>query len=957
MARIVGTMGVRLRAVDTGLARQIKVVLTTAIREATRDIGPGSTRGIEEDSRRTSAVVRKVLGDAFREVSRIASRVGSAALNGSRLLLMGAAAGVASSAIAGLSAGLIALVGAAAQAGGAVGILPALFLAIKAVTATVQLGLVGVKDALKALGEGDTEAFNAALAKMAPNARAAILEIAKFKPAFDQLRLDVQNRLFANTGSLIARLGQQYLPVARGLFRNLADEINGTARAVGGVLSSERVLGQLTDTAGRIVVGFHNARGAATALTGAIASIVAAGATQLPRLGTALTTVSERFTSFINSAADSGRLEAFFSRALDVASQLGRILGNVGAALGNVFSAGNAAGAGLLNGLESITRGLRDFTESAQGQEALRTFFSSINSLLQLAIPLVTQLALAIGGGLAPIVQNLAQGVGPGLLAVFSQLNPALTAANPGISALGQAFGKILTAVAPLLPVIGQLVGQLAGALANALVALLPTLTALVQKFVESPGLLAGIVAAFVAVTQVVIPLATSLAPLLPTITNLITKMGGFRAILTAVTGPVGIAVGLFLALFTGSEQFRGAVLGLLGTIGSLVGQLVGALMPAVEAILGALGPLIAQLGSALAPVVTLVAQVLQAVLGPAIAALTPIINALIPIIGQIASVIQIVISAITPLISLLVSALIPIIQSLMPIVQTVFGVIATVIGNALQIVQGIIDVFIGIVTGNWSQAWRGIENIVNGAAALIKNVILGALQIVQSVFVNTWNAMVTLARGAWNGITDAVSSGISSVINFVSALPGRVVSAIGNLGSLLYNAGRDLLQGLLNGISSMISSVVSKAADIGRSVLNGVKGALGISSPSKEMMKVATDTVNGLLIQMDKLSPDVKAAGDALASTMLSGVTDVQVPALGGGRATSGSGGGSSSTFYQQNNYQLPGTDARQFGDMVNRNGAYALASQGTLRGVSRGPVQQGMHGGEHMTGVGGAA
>jgi hypothetical protein len=197
----------------------------------------------------------------------------------------------------------------------------------------------------------------------------------------------------------------------------------------------------------------------------------------------------------------------------------------------------------------------------------------------------------------------------------------------------------------------------------------------------------------------------------------------------------------------------------------------------------------------------------------------------------------------------------------------------------------------------------------------------------------------------------------VSNVVNFVTGLPGRVLSALGSFGSLLYNAGRDLLQGLLNGISSMIGQVVSQAANIGKSVLNGVKGALGISSPSKEMMKVATDTVDGLLIQMDKLSPNVKEAGDALASTMLAGVNGVDVPKLNTGTGGASGGNSSSSVSYQQNNFQLPGTDARQFSEIVNRNDAYALASQGTLRSVNRGPVQEGMHGADFLTGVGGAA
>lgn len=959
MAKIIATAGVRLQADEKGLAASVSRVVKKAMRDAMADVDPTPIPGLGDgqasrDADREAKGIGKIFGDLFSGIGRAGSAAMSAAFSGSRLLLMGAAAGAALSGVTALSASLVALVGAAAQAGGAVGILPAVFAAVKAVTTTLQLGLVGVKESFSALASGDVEAFNKSLEQLSPNARGFLIAAQEFAPAFKGMQLEVQDRLFENLGGTVSELGTKVLPIARNLFTELASRINNTAREVGGFLASTPALQRFTATSGNISIAFEAVRQAAVPATSAILALVEGGSTQLGRLGTAVASVTTRFSSFINQAADSGKLESFFSNSLDVASQLGRIIGNLGSGLGQVFAEGSAAGRGLLNTLEKATQQFEDFTKSASGSLAIRQFFDSIAIVGEQLGPIIQTVATAFGSGLAPILASLAQGVGPGVLSLVEQLLPALQAMQPGAAALGVAFGQVLTAISPLLPALGQLAGQIASALAQALTAALPLITSLIERISANPALFAGLAAGAFALFQAIGPIigaVTTLLPIIntlgPVVGKLLTNVGGLRGVMSALLGPVGLAIGLFVALFAGSESFRNAVMGLLTTVGQLVGQLLAALMPAIDAILAAIQPLIVQIGDALAPVIQLITDMLATLLPPVIAALVPIINSLIPVFNQVVEVLSLVISAIVPIINIIINALIPIIENLLPVVETVFGAVAEIITAAMKVVQGIIDVVLGIITGDWSRVWSGLGDILSGALDLILSVIRGVFNTIVSVFVGIWNSLVSIVTGAWNGIVSAVSSGIRSVVDFFSNLGSSILSALGNFGSLLLSAGGDLINGLLNGVKAVAGKIKDAVLGPIKDSVDAVKNFLGISSPSRLFRQIGEFSGEGLVIGFKALTPQILAAslgmGDALASGI--GTPGVGLGALSaGGGATGALAGGPAVINVQQTNIARAGTDMQQFANQVNRNNSYDLANAGSLLGVSRAPVQAGM-------------
>jgi hypothetical protein len=157
----------------------------------------------------------------------------------------------------------------------------------------------------------------------------------------------------------------------------------------------------------------------------------------------------------------------------------GTIASNVGHILSDVFSAANASGGGLLYNLITITGAFREFVASAEGQEAIGNIFGTIATIAAQLGPifgaLITQIG-AIAPSLAPLFQAFSPGHGqpdqlarvPALAAIAPSLTTLGTALAEGLAALGPAalgplcasLGQVVTALAPLPPLIGSTGGR-----------------------------------------------------------------------------------------------------------------------------------------------------------------------------------------------------------------------------------------------------------------------------------------------------------------------------------------------------------------------------------------------------------------------------------------------------------------------------------------------------------------
>lgn len=357
-------------------------------------------------------------------------------------------------------------------------------------------------------------------------------------------------------------------------------------------------------------------------------------------------------------------------------------------------------------------------------------------------------------------------------------------------------------------------------------------------------------------------PVSTIFAALQPSITPLVGILGSLAA---TVGGSLAAAIsGVLPAVQSLQAVFVDLFMGVLATALPLIAQLVGMVAGTLSSLIPILVPIIVQVATLAATLVSQLAPIFMS-----------LVSAVLP---MVVSALGSILAAVGPLVQEVGGMLIPIIQALLPVVVMVFSVAASVIQSAMQIIQGIIQVVTGIISGNWSQVFQGLGNIVSGAFNLIVNLIRGALgiigsvviaglQIVGSAFMSVFNSVSSFLGGVWGNITSGVSGMIGSVVGFFSGLIGRITGAIGNAGGALLQVGKDIVQGLINGIGSMMGA-------IGRAVINIVPEAirgpfeslLGIASPSKVFRGYGHNIGEGLVLGIGDMYGAVAAATEGLA-------------------------------------------------------------------------------------------
>ena len=129
----------------------------------------------------------------------------------------------------------------------------------------------------------------------------------------------------------------------------------------------------------------------------------------------------------------------------------------------------------------------------------------------------------------------------------------------------------------------------------------------------------------------------------------------------------------------------------------------------------------------------------------------------------------------------------------LAPVFETAFNLISTILGTVLDVLVGLFDVFAGIFTGNWDQAWNGVKEIFTGVWEGIKNalsVVLDGLKNLADVFlgwfgtdwntvwsgikeffVSTWNSIKQFFSDTWNGIKETFTSVWTAISDTVSSV------------------------------------------------------------------------------------------------------------------------------------------------------------------------------------------
>jgi len=458
--------------------------------------------------------------------SRFLSSITGVRLPVAGFAALGTAAAAAAGAVVQLGAALAPAVGIIAGLPAAVGV-------GAAAIGTLQVATAGFSDAMAAAFE-DTEAFDAAIENLSPNAQAAAESFREVVPELQALQDAVQDEFFREFDDIITNVAASLLgPLSSGM--QLAAEYAGNlVAALLNVAGSESGVAFVTSS-------FETLNGVLSQLTVPVANLF----TAFLDLGTAVNTafggeeagaglaaLIQQFADFISNAVASGDALNWVNNALTVFQQLGDILAPVVGIIGSIGSAASETGGNILGVFGQALQVFDDFLASAQGQEVLVTLFEALNQ---------------VGASFGTVLSNIA----PALPPIIEGISGILSAVSPLLGPLSQLVGSVLTALAPILSVVAAAIQPLIAPLTTIitllgeiLVGAIDAVMPLIELMAETlSGQLSVALEVIGSILQAVAPIFTvlfeALGPIIEALSPLYELIGVLAEIIGAVLGPI----------------------------------------------------------------------------------------------------------------------------------------------------------------------------------------------------------------------------------------------------------------------------------------------------------------------------------------------------------------------------------------------------------------------------------
>ncbi|WP_159026025.1 hypothetical protein [Prescottella equi] len=279
---------------------------------------------------------------------------------------------------------------------------------------------------------GSQDELAKALEKLSPAARDFFEQMVALGPAWTDLRLAVQENMFAGLGDSVTTLANNQLP---GLKDGLSQVATGINTGLKQTLSD---------------------------LDGTLTGLVENGTMQQFVDG-----MSEAMTGL--SPLVNGLVEGLTSMGAEVMPSLGNLAGSIGGLFAQIGPSLGQVGAVFADSLATM-------------MPYLGTFITALSDNLAPVLPVVAGLFGALVQALTPILPSLstvAQVVGTALI-------QALQALQPAMGPLSEAFASIVSALAPILPLIAELIATFVEALAPAITVIAQALSPVIASMTEA---------------------------------------------------------------------------------------------------------------------------------------------------------------------------------------------------------------------------------------------------------------------------------------------------------------------------------------------------------------------------------------------------------------------------------------------------------------------------------------
>ena len=192
-----------------------------------------------------------------------------------------------------------------------------------------------------------------------------------------------------------------------------------------------------------------------------------------------------------------------------------------------------------------------------------------------------------------------------------------------------------------------------------------------------------------------------------------------------------------------------------------------------------------------------------------------------------------------------------------------------------------IMPLIVGVFTG--LMAYKTITGVITAVktAMLLLNAVMAmnpimlvviAISALVGAFIYLWKTSEGF-RNFWIGLGETIKNAFQTAVNWVKTKikecitafnnfkdgVKNVIKSIGSFVSGVVNIGKNIVTGIWQGIQNAKNWLMSKVKGFAKSILNGIKGALGIHSPSTEFAIVGKYSVLGYTEALDDMKSNVQ--------------------------------------------------------------------------------------------------
>jgi hypothetical protein len=348
----------------------------------------------------------KSLGDSEGLFSSIASGIGEAlasmgpaiaAVAAAVAVLLIPAIGAATIVVGGLEAALLAIPG---VIGIGIGAALVSFIALEPLIKGVQAGLSNTKKG--------TDAYNKAMAGLAPNTRLAVEAILSAKDAFKELRGEVQDNFFAGFSTDLQGVLQRLIPGIKSGLNNLALSIGHVIDQFVQWAGSTEGIKQINQLLLNTSSFFDALSPVVKPVVDAFTTLANLGITQLlTPLVSDLSGVAQKFDDFLHSGQGKSELADAFSNLKDLLEGVGSVITNLGADILKAFASKDAKQA-----IKEIGDDLNGLVQALGGSKGLTGTVKNLNDTLVLLNATLKNFPGG-GGGLGQFINFLYSVTGP----------------------------------------------------------------------------------------------------------------------------------------------------------------------------------------------------------------------------------------------------------------------------------------------------------------------------------------------------------------------------------------------------------------------------------------------------------------------------------------------------------------------------------------------------------------